>query len=107
MSDIYAIYGGGGYARETPCVVTDVGDAAYIVGNTGWVVPPSDTSALAEAIAASFQDLIDAKQSSDRGSRARSRIVKNFSIEHMVESYRNFWQAVISAKAKLKNPENV
>jgi len=33
-----------------PCVVTDVGDSAMVVGETGVVVPPEDSTALAEGI---------------------------------------------------------
>ena len=36
---------------KCPCVVTDVGDSAFIVGNGGEVVPPSNAEALKEAIA--------------------------------------------------------
>ncbi|MDK7178498.1 glycosyltransferase, partial [Micrococcus luteus] len=34
-------------ACEVPNVVTNVGDAAFIVGEVGWVVPPQDAAALA------------------------------------------------------------
>ncbi|BCX12108.1 MAG: glycosyl transferase [Thermosynechococcus sp.] len=37
-------------ACERPCVVTDVGDSARIVGDTGMVVPPRDAEALASAL---------------------------------------------------------
>src|SRR6202007_1928684 len=43
-------------ACGTPCVVTDVGDSALIVENTGSVVPPEDPHALAEA----WRSLIEA-----------------------------------------------
>ena len=42
-------------ACGTPCIVTDVGDSGYLVGNTGWVVPPRSPRNLAECIAALWQ----------------------------------------------------
>jgi len=38
-------------ATELPCIVTDVGDAKVLVGDTGWVIPTKNPGALAEAIA--------------------------------------------------------
>jgi glycosyltransferase involved in cell wall biosynthesis len=38
-------------ATGIPCVVTDVGDSAAIVGSLGWVCPPRDSVALSDAIA--------------------------------------------------------
>ena len=35
---------------RTPCIVTDVGDARYIVDKTGWVVPPNEETRLFRVI---------------------------------------------------------
>lgn len=77
-------------ACGTPCVSTDVGDAAAIVGDTGRIVPPRDPDALARAIA----DLLaerDRPAWNDRREGARRHVADNYSIERMVESYRSTW----------------
>jgi glycosyltransferase involved in cell wall biosynthesis len=77
----------------TPNIVTDVGDAAMIVGGTGWVVPPRDASKLAEAIEQAYRELrASPGQWKERRMAARSRIVDNFSLERMVATYRAIWQ---------------
>ena len=68
-------------ACELPCVVTDVGDSAWIVGETGWVVPPGDP----EALAAAILDVAADEHSSNRGAAARRRILKEFSVASMIE----------------------
>ncbi|OQM77582.1 glycosyl transferase family 1 [Pseudaminobacter manganicus] len=77
----------------TPCVVTDVGDAGLIVGDIGWVVPPKNSTALAEAIADALDELQDAPRWCARQYAARQRIVSEFSLDGMVSRYRQVWDA--------------
>jgi len=64
-----------------PCVVTDVGDCALMVGDTGLVVPPSDPGALAQAIgeALSWKD----PERRGRGQAARERISRRYEINRI------------------------
>jgi glycosyltransferase involved in cell wall biosynthesis len=61
---------------EIPCVVTDVGDSALIVGKTGRVVPPRD----AKALAASLRELIDLGWDGRKklGAAARNRVKEHY-----------------------------
>ena len=67
------------------CVSTDAGDAAYLLGEFGQVVPHSDAQALAQAI----QEVLALSELEKVRWQvgARKRIVESFSLEKMCESY--------------------
>ena len=69
-------------ACGTPCIVTDVGDSAHIVGDCGTVVPPKDIKALVRAMLENY----DIKQEDrvERSIAVRQRIVDLFSIKRLV-----------------------
>ena len=77
-------------ACAVPCVVTDVGDTAFVVGNTGRVVQPRDASALANALG----ELIGMGEAARRelGRAARQRILDHFSIGTIVKKYESLYQ---------------
>lgn len=69
-------------ACGVPCVVTDVGDSALVVGNTGSVVAPGDPQALADALMHLIA--LPAEQRLTLGAHARDRIVAKFGVEALV-----------------------
>jgi glycosyltransferase involved in cell wall biosynthesis len=73
-------------AAGVPCVVTDVGDCAELVGSTGIVVPPRDVDSMARAVQ-HFLDLQPADRSS-AGLAARARVSEHFSFKHYVEAHK-------------------
>lgn len=73
-----------------PNVVTDVGDSRRIVGETGWVVPPDDESALAGALASALAG--PPASLAARAAAARERTLNLFSVERMVEAYRRLYR---------------
>lgn len=79
-------------ACGTPCVTTDVGDAGVIVGDTGWIVPPSNYEVLANAVSDAIAETQNAEQWAARKSMCRNRVVSNFSLERMVDNYHNVWR---------------
>ncbi|GAB0057572.1 Putative glycosyltransferase EpsF [Candidatus Magnetaquicoccaceae bacterium FCR-1] len=78
-------------ACGVPCVVTDVGDSAFIVGQTGRVVPVGDMAGLAAAMG----DLLSLS-TSDRlalGRQARIRVREHFEIGGVVRRYEAYFLA--------------
>lgn len=77
-----------------PCVVTDVGDSAWIVGDTGRVVPQRDPVALAAAWKSLIMLGRDERQA--LGSLARQRVIENFSLESVVKQYEDLYESLIA-----------
>ena len=68
-------------ACAVPCVVTNVGDSAFIVGDTGIVVPPKDP----EALAAGWTALLNLMtQNPLLGNAARARIESRLSLSALI-----------------------
>jgi len=79
-------------ACGTPCVTTNIGDAALIVDDTGWVSPPNDPIALSNAIIEAIEEKShDVESWALRKQNCRSRIVENFSLEKMIKNYHLVW----------------
>ncbi len=73
-----------------PCVVTDVGDSALLVGDTGKVVPPKNPKALARA----WRELIEigSEERKQLGLAARRRIEENFSLPAITAQYEELYE---------------
>ena len=80
-------------ACEVPCVVTDVGDCASIVGDTGKVAPPGDPAALA----AQCRRLLSMDQSARArlGVAARRRVAERFSLDTVVRRYEVLYEGLM------------
>ena len=77
-------------ACGVPCVVTNVGDSALLVGATGITVPSGDSAALAAAV----ERLLAGGQTlrKDLGAAARRRIQERFSLDSVVTHYQELYE---------------
>ena len=71
-----------------PVVTTDVGDAAAVVGDTGFVVPPRNP----EALAVAMRSMLDLSPESyaGRARAARDRVQAEYALPAIIEKYRSF-----------------
>lgn len=82
-------------AMGVPCVVTDVGDAAMLVADTGRTVPKEDSAALAEGLLQLVHMTPDARR--QLGMRARARIYSTFTMAHSREQFEVLYQQIMDA----------
>ena len=100
-SEAFPVVLGEAMACGIPCVVTDVGDSAMIVGKTGVVVSPGD----AEALAGALQMLIAAGPETRRelGAEARRRVQQHFALPTIVERYQAIYEAVAEEAGRARS----
>jgi glycosyltransferase involved in cell wall biosynthesis len=78
-----------------PCVATDVGDAAEVIGRAGRTVPASDPTALAEA----WRELLalDPAVFTALGNAARERVTRHYRLEATSERYRIVYRSLVES----------
>lgn len=79
-------------ACGVPCVVSDVGDAAWVLGEGGISVAPGDTAALAEAIARLLR-MFSAERAA-LGDKGRRRMQEHFSLPAIAKCYETLYQSL-------------
>jgi glycosyltransferase involved in cell wall biosynthesis len=85
-------------ASGVPCVTTDVGDSALVVGPTGRVVPPRDPRALAVAI----RSLLDLEPGAraELGLAARRHIRQHYDLTTVTRRYEDVYEALHSGRRR-------
>ncbi len=79
-------------ACGVPCVVTDVGDSARLVGTTGIAVAPRDPAALAASCGALLDTSMERRR--ELGASARQRIVEHYAIFPIAQRFQSLFDAV-------------
>jgi glycosyltransferase involved in cell wall biosynthesis len=80
-------------ACEVPCVVTNLGDSAYLVGDTGKAVPIREPEMLADA----WEQILTLpeEERSELGRAARQRIRDNFPLSRVAQQYEMVYTGVL------------
>lgn len=83
-------------ACGVPCVATDVGDSACIIGDTGITVPASDDVALHEGLSRLLDAGADARQALGRA--ARARVESRYGIDSVVAQYQDLYISMVNGR---------
>ena len=83
-------------ACGVPCVVTDAGDCAQIVGDTGKVVPSNSPESMAQAM----NELVAVGEKGRRalGAKARLRVEEKFSLPDVVDRYEALYEELAAGE---------
>jgi glycosyltransferase involved in cell wall biosynthesis len=73
--------------------VTDAGDSAFIVGDTGIVVASGNPDFLAREVEKMIS--LDEREIQQLGKQARKRIIENFSLHAIVKRYETIYKETL------------
>jgi glycosyltransferase involved in cell wall biosynthesis len=85
-------------ACGVPCVATDVGECAEVVGDTGRIVPKQTPQQLGEAISELLR--MPRSERAVLRERARRRVVERYDIDRIVERYSDLWRELAQSKVR-------
>jgi glycosyltransferase involved in cell wall biosynthesis len=104
ISEAFPLALGEAMACGVPCVATDVGDSAAIVGETGRIVPPRASRALAEAWAELLELAPDVR--ARLGQAARSRILQGYDLTAIATRYENIYHDLLRGRWASEAPRD-
>ena len=104
ISEAFPLAVGEAMACGVPCVVTDVGDSAMMIGQTGRVVPPSNSPALAAGLAELLK--LGPVAMNRLGIEARRRVQELFDLDAVAKRYEELYLELAGAArpAQQKQP---
>lgn len=92
LGEAFPLTLGEAMVSAVPCVATDVGDNAYIIADTGYVVPVDDDKAMAE----SWEKIVvlSDEERLELGQKARQRCLDNFTLEQQVSQHEDLYRTL-------------
>jgi glycosyltransferase involved in cell wall biosynthesis len=97
-SEAFPIVLGEAMVTQVPCVATDVGDSATIIGDTGVVVPPRDVTALVDGIERLLRMPVEERRT--MGASARVRIQANYTLEAVVDQHAELYEKLMQQEGE-------
>ena len=94
ISEAFPLTVGEAMACGVPCVATDVGDSAMMVGATGRIVPPRDPQAITD----SWNEILAMSPGARHamGAAARQRVCELFDLQAVTRRYESLYRSLVA-----------
>jgi glycosyltransferase involved in cell wall biosynthesis len=100
LSEAFSNSIGEALACGVPCIASDVGDSARLIGTAGGVVPAGDAASLGEAVTA-FLDLPELQRAA-MSREARRQIEDHYDIQKIALAYQELWTQTVEPSRAMR-----